>query len=57
MWNEITSNLPGECTEVLRMRVEGYSVREIAKNKGVPLKDVTGLMEQIRETVGSMRLV
>ena len=55
LWNEITSNLPGECVEVLRMRTEGYSDREIAKNRGVRLIDVDNMMKQIRETTVNIR--
>lgn len=57
LWNEITAKLSGDCVDILRMRVTGYTNREIAKNCGVKVKDVDGIMEQIRETVSSMRLV
>ena len=54
-WNEITSNLPDECVEILRMRTEGYDDREIAKNRGMRLKDVDNMMNRIREITVNFR--
>jgi DNA-binding CsgD family transcriptional regulator len=41
--------------EVLRMKAEGYSDREIAKSRGVKLNDVYNIIAKIRETVADMR--
>ena len=57
MWNNITSNLSGDYIEILRMRVEGYSNREIAKNCNLKVMEINNIMEQIRETVSNMQLV
>ena len=56
LWDNITANLPDECVEVLRMRTDGYSNREIAKDRGVRVKDIDGMIEQIRGIVSGMRL-
>jgi len=57
LWNNITSNLPAECVNVLRMKYEGYNDREIAKTQGITVKNINGIMEQIRDTVRSLRPV
>ena len=56
LWNEITANFSDEYVEVLRMKTEGYSDREIARNRGVQLKDVTNIIAKIRQKVADMRI-
>ncbi|MCL2773370.1 MAG: hypothetical protein FWD71_08460 [Oscillospiraceae bacterium] len=57
LWNDITLNIPDEYAEILRMKSDGYNNREIAKKRSISVKDIDSMIEQIRETVGSMRPV
>jgi len=52
----IASKLPNKCAKVLRMRYNGYSNREIAKNQGIRVKDVDCLTEQIKEVFNKMQI-
>jgi hypothetical protein len=52
LWNDITSELPGDYVQVLRLRVNGYSDREIAKRQRKSLQDIAGIFEYIRGAAG-----
>ena len=41
--------MPDDCAKVLRMRYDGYSSREIAKNQGIRVKDIDVLIKRIKE--------
>jgi len=54
--NDIASKLPNKCAKVLRMRYDGYSNREIAKNQGIRVKDVDSLTEQIKDVFNNSKI-
>ena len=47
MWNNITANLSNDCVKILRMKSDGYDNREIAKIRGISLKNIKGMLEKI----------
>ena len=57
LWNRIASNLPDDCVDIIRMKYDGYNNREIAKTRCMPVKNIDSMMEQIRDMVGSMRIL
>ena len=54
--DDMTSQMPVDCAKVLRMRYDGYSNREIAKNQGIRVKDVDVLIERIKEIVSDSQI-
>jgi RNA polymerase sigma-70 factor (ECF subfamily) len=47
LWDEISAKLPRRQLNIIRMRVEGYNDREIAKHNGIPFDEFDGVLSGI----------
>ena len=48
---ELASKVSKREMEIIRMKIDGYGIREIAKAHGMPMKSVKELLAGLRETV------
>ena len=51
LWEDISRILTNEQTELLRMRVDGYTTREIAASKKCGCTDIEGIVAGIQESL------
>ena len=51
LWDEISNMLTKPQAEALRMRADGYSVREIASARRSPLREIEDMLSSALETV------
>jgi len=51
LWEEISGLISKEQAELLRMRADGYTIREIAVNKSRKYKDIEALFADIQESI------
>lgn len=56
LWDDITGILTKPQAETLRMRADGYSVREIAAARRSPLRDIEDLLDTAISSVRSLCL-
>ena len=57
LWEEISISLPPEQADVLRMRADGYTTREIASTRRSPMREIEDLFRSALESVRELCLV